>query len=695
MQPSRINVAVRTRPCGWQSKCAVDMNVHGKEVSVQAEQNIHSFMFEKLLHEVSQQDVFESVGVDAIHAALRGVNSTIIAYGQTGAGKTHTLAGSRNSYQERGIIPRTLSYLLDKEVHKQQKVVTVSLRYVEIYNEVVSDLLTSSLAPITLIETKDHVIPHGATEQVVQNEHHALETFFRGEAARVTRGHTLNKYSSRSHAVCTIILSAQDDSLGPQVFKSMLTLVDLAGSERILKTHSEGIVLKEAGYINKSLTFLEQVAIAMSEGRQHIPYRSSKLTHLLKHALGGNSKTTFIANIWDDVEQLHETLSTLRFAQRMSLIETAISAKPAVDHEATIAELSQQVHTLKAALGDCQQTGVPGHLQREASLDPGEHLCQQVLNVLQSCDEHEVGKALQHINLDSSDTAKAALCAARLIYQRLTSVNQTEGQASSMHAPPVTRLRHDSPNAAGPGGILVPLGKACGSDSSGARGHSVAPQHDGAPAETASLSEALQYFKTHVAVGVEGLMRARAGEVAATKKRVKDLAVHINAEKHNIDQLRTGSTIGEQSGSAALEHSKAVYRALYEQLEQEKQELARSTESLERLKRDFHDRFRAWHAEAGRETACEVAQGADSATCASDCGTCDMGARHLASGTGVEFPALPSCATAPSLARHRPADYNSESSSFYDAQRRMEAAAALGSNKGKFSHLGQGWRICG
>lgn len=60
------------------------------------------------------------------------------------------------------------------------------------------------------------------------------------------------------------------------MIKSLLTLVDLAGSERVMKTRSEGVVLKEAGYINKSLTFLEQVAIAISEGRQHVPYRYGK-----------------------------------------------------------------------------------------------------------------------------------------------------------------------------------------------------------------------------------------------------------------------------------------------------------------------------------------------------------------------------------------------------------------------------------
>lgn len=94
--------------------------------------------------------------------------------------------------------------------------------------------------------------------------------------------------------------------------------MDLAGSERTSKTRSEGLVLREALYINKSLSILEQVILALSEkGRDHVPYRSSKLTHVLKDSLGGNCHTALVANVWEDPAQLEETLSTCRFAQRM------------------------------------------------------------------------------------------------------------------------------------------------------------------------------------------------------------------------------------------------------------------------------------------------------------------------------------------------------------------------------------------
>lgn len=93
----------------------------------------------------------------------------------------------RKSFQERGIIPRALSYLFQDVTHAHSKVLVVSLRYVEIYNEGMVDLLNTSTTPttVTLVESKDVTIPHGATEIVLQDEQHALEIFFRGEASRV------------------------------------------------------------------------------------------------------------------------------------------------------------------------------------------------------------------------------------------------------------------------------------------------------------------------------------------------------------------------------------------------------------------------------------------------------------------------------------------------------------------------------
>lgn len=103
---------------------------------------------------------------------------------------------------------------------------------------------------------------------------------------------------------------------------SKLHLVDLSGSERIKKTGAEGYLMKEAAYINRSLSFLEQVVVsACDKKRDHIPYRQSKLTNILKNSIGGNCKTILCANIWPEAGHIEETISTLRFASRMRQVE--------------------------------------------------------------------------------------------------------------------------------------------------------------------------------------------------------------------------------------------------------------------------------------------------------------------------------------------------------------------------------------
>ncbi|RXN17344.1 kinesin KIF9 [Labeo rohita] len=113
---------------------------------------------------------------------------------------------------------------------------------------------------------------------------------------------------------------------------SKLNLVDLAGSERLSKTGSEGQVQTEAMYINKSLSFLEQVILALADSRrEHVPFRQSKLTHALKDSLGGNCNTVLVANIYGEAAQIEETLSTLRFATRMKCVQTKPSINEHVD----------------------------------------------------------------------------------------------------------------------------------------------------------------------------------------------------------------------------------------------------------------------------------------------------------------------------------------------------------------------------
>lgn len=170
-----------------------------------------------------------------------------------------------------------------------------------------------------------------------------------GNFIRQVSSTPLNQCSSRSHCVFTITIEGKikNSEFG---FMSKLHLVDLAGSERISKTQVEGSTLNEAKHINLSLTYLEQVIIALHErkqgNRQHIPYRNSLMTTVLKDSLGGNCKTVMIATFNCDLENLDETISTARFAQRCSQLENEISKNEKVDLNALVARLEQEKEEL-------------------------------------------------------------------------------------------------------------------------------------------------------------------------------------------------------------------------------------------------------------------------------------------------------------------------------------------------------------
>ncbi|XP_038283873.1 kinesin-like protein KIF9 isoform X8 [Canis lupus familiaris] len=242
-----------------------------------------SFKLDGVLHNASQDLVYETVAKDVVAQALDGYNGTIMCYGQTGAGKTYTMTGTTENYKHRGILPRALQ---------------------------------------------------------------------QGETNRIIASHTMNKNSSRSHCIFTIYVEAHSRTLSDEKYiTSKINLVDLAGSERLKKSGSEGRVLKEATYINKSLSFLEQAIIALGDQkRDHIPFRQCKLTHALKDSLGGNCNMVLLTNIYGEASQLEETLSSLRFASRMKLVTTEPAINEKYDAERMVKNLEKELALLKQEL---------------------------------------------------------------------------------------------------------------------------------------------------------------------------------------------------------------------------------------------------------------------------------------------------------------------------------------------------------
>jgi kinesin family protein 6/9 len=131
--------------------------------------------------------------------------------------------------------------------------------------------------------------------------------------------------------------------------------VDLAGSERVSKTLSTGETLMEAKHINKSLSFLEQVVLSLVSRKTHVPYRSSKLTHMLQDSLGGNCKTRLLACIRKDKVHALESIATLRFATRMMHVKTRPVRNVVSDSEqgvdaALIAKYEREIKALRREL---------------------------------------------------------------------------------------------------------------------------------------------------------------------------------------------------------------------------------------------------------------------------------------------------------------------------------------------------------
>jgi len=369
MGRTNVRVIVRARPTASfagenfqfnEAADSIDMRLPKDESAglVNNQQESWHFKLDKVLSNASQEQVFEITAAEVVRSVMDGYNGTIMAYGQTGAGKTHTMTGGHMGFADRGVVARSISMIYAESAARPENNITIRLSYVEIYNELMFDLLTDvgvqeQSGDLAIAEDqRGNIQVRGLSSPVGSTEEEALHIFFQGDTNRRVAEHALNKGSTRSHCVFTIYVESRSRvESSEKVIYSKLHLVDLAGSERVKKTGSDGVMLKEATFINKSLTFLEQVVVALgNKHRDHIPYRQSKLTHMLKDSLGGNCKTTMIANVWPEAKMLEETASTLRFATRMMKVANEASVNVHLDPQLLIRKYERQIKDLKQEL---------------------------------------------------------------------------------------------------------------------------------------------------------------------------------------------------------------------------------------------------------------------------------------------------------------------------------------------------------
>eukprot|EP00698_Gefionella_okellyi_P006155 TRINITY_DN15593_c0_g1_i1.p1 TRINITY_DN15593_c0_g1~~TRINITY_DN15593_c0_g1_i1.p1 ORF type:complete len:957 (-),score=263.74 TRINITY_DN15593_c0_g1_i1:87-2957(-) len=276
----------------------------------------------------TQTEIYERAAQGFVDATLKGINATIFAYGQTGTGKTYTIGelpdvvdAASPVTDDSGIIIRAISDIFRYKGLQKKIIVRLYVSYIEIYNESINDLLNPGKEGenLQLRESGDDTQIQNLTVYEVTKIAQVYDIMRKGQAARSTSKTNMNERSSRSHAVFMLTLEQWDGD--KMAVSSTLTLVDLAGSERIKKSKVEGERLKEAQAINKSLSALGNVVNSMFYERSHVPYRDSKLTRMLKNSFMGNCKTLLLATVAPTAGCYDESLSTLRFADRIKQIK--------------------------------------------------------------------------------------------------------------------------------------------------------------------------------------------------------------------------------------------------------------------------------------------------------------------------------------------------------------------------------------
>ncbi|KMY97730.1 kinesin-like protein KIF3A [Drosophila simulans] len=382
-----VRVVVRTRPmdknelsAGALSAISVDKINRAITVmkpNATANEPPKTYYFDNVFDGGSNQmDLYVDTARPIVDKVLEGYNGTILAYGQTGTGKTYTMSGNPDSPQTKGIIPNAFAHIfghIAKAKENQKFLVRVS--YMEIYNEEVRDLLGKDVGKSLEVKERPDigVFVKDLSGYVVHNADD-LENIMRlGNKNRAVGATKMNQESSRSHAIFSITVERSELGEGDvqHVRMGKLQLVDLAGSERQSKTQASGQRLKEATKINLSLSVLGNVISALVDGKStHIPYRNSKLTRLLQDSLGGNSKTVMCATISPADSNYMETISTLRYASRAKNIQNRmhINEEP---KDALLRHFQEEIARLRKQLeeGDGLEEEPPSSEEEEDTAD--------------------------------------------------------------------------------------------------------------------------------------------------------------------------------------------------------------------------------------------------------------------------------------------------------------------------------------
>lgn len=672
---ANIRVFLRVRPSGRPSASFSQGDVDGHlafererespDGQVDNSKTTFKFKFDGLLGmRVTQEDVFNAVAKPVIEDVLNGINGTIFAYGQTGSGKTFTITGSADKYEDRGLIPRTISYFF-RAFQKGGASHKLSISYLEIYNDAGYDLLcgddsTRKLEDLPKVQLREDELGNmhlrNLSVNMAQKEDDALNLLFLGDTNRVVAETPMNDASTRSH--CMFILwveSTRHDS--DTVKRAKLHLVDLAGSERISKTGITGNLQKEARYINLSLHHLEQVIVALHERSQghrtHVPYRNSTMTSVLRDSLGGNCRTVMVGAIAVEDSCIDETISTCRFAQRVGAIKNNAVINEELDPQMLIRRLKKEAAELKEELkllgsdgteelgqkdiDECRQL-VTAYLEEPDPEKP--FVCGSVAR-FQTCFDvmreaywrrlEEGGGSVPKAHSDGSfavgSLEETVFELQRQVVQRdeelgllVNSLGSLGKRARAQHADPVF-IR-------GGGGAAPSSAQFGGQRSQQAGVGGAASPAVEAPDASALLldrNKAFEEFRKSVrrseAVGENNQNAAKLmAEAKASGERANAARAGISSKQQQVERLRMGRAMesgpqnqlgGEQplalsDGPEAagllndIRELKGVYQTNMRQLKEAKEELDGYHKAAEQSKARLQQNFEAWYASLQR-----------------------------------------------------------------------------------------------
>eukprot|EP00792_Barthelona_sp_PAP020_P005286 TRINITY_DN2583_c0_g1_i1.p1 TRINITY_DN2583_c0_g1~~TRINITY_DN2583_c0_g1_i1.p1 ORF type:complete len:969 (+),score=294.92 TRINITY_DN2583_c0_g1_i1:1762-4668(+) len=339
---SRIKVYCRLRPLQEKERLHNNFIIENDEKTVSiSEKNkaqTQCFQFDHIFQEkANQSEIFDEMVLPIVDQILNGIHCSILAYGKTSSGKTHSVFGPQSSNaDDLGIVPRIMHSLFQHiSQSPEDDEFTIKMSFLEIYMEKITDLLSAQAnSSDNNLQQKIKIIEHGkvfgAKTIAVSDLNDVYCVLRKGINSRTVGETSQNLRSSRSHAAIICYVTRRC-STSNETYSSRLSVLDLAGSERLTmnELNKMGVTRQESLAINASLSSLSRVLTSLvssgsSERLTHIPYRDSQLTRLLENSIGGNSLTSILLCGSRSAQSLAETISTFRFGSNALKVKNVI-----------------------------------------------------------------------------------------------------------------------------------------------------------------------------------------------------------------------------------------------------------------------------------------------------------------------------------------------------------------------------------